>query len=89
MGVLQSDNDGWHRGRAFEYIWHIIFGEPATIGAVDECVLYKCGEGYYDVAQAPASGEWERQAAANKSMVAAAAAEMVASGALAASGRKG
>lgn len=65
----------------------MIFGEPAVTGAVDECVLYKCAEGYYDVAQAPASGEWERQAAANNSMVADAAAEMLASGA--ASGGEG
>lgn len=88
-GALQIDDDGFHRGRAFEYIWHIIFGEPAVIGAVSECVLYKCTEGYYDLAQAPASGAWERQAAANKSLVTAAAADMMASGAVTASGREG
>jgi hypothetical protein len=32
----------FHEGRAFEYLWHVIFGEPPVIKAVPHCSLYIC-----------------------------------------------
>ena len=32
----------YHEGRAFEYLWHIIFGEPPVAKAVPHCSLYVC-----------------------------------------------
>ena len=65
-GRLQAEDDAFHRGRAFEYIWHIIFGEPAVTTAVHECALYSC-LGYHDLPRAPESGAFEVAAAAKKS----------------------
>jgi Protein of unknown function (DUF3431) len=32
----------YHEGRAFEYLWHLIFGEPPVAKAVPHCSLYVC-----------------------------------------------
>jgi hypothetical protein len=32
----------YHEGRAFEYLWHIIFLEPPVAKAVPHCSLYVC-----------------------------------------------
>lgn len=39
-----GEMENFYRGRAYEYMWHIVFGEPAVTGAVELCTLYDCGQ---------------------------------------------
>ena len=35
----------YRAGRHMEYMWHMIFGEPAMLEAVPECELLFCDDG--------------------------------------------
>ena len=56
--LTQGKGDDFHRGRAFEYVWHLIFGEPAETGSVHDCALYNC-DGYRQLHRVAESGECE------------------------------
>lgn len=40
--IVDTELGRYRSGRVFEYMWHIIFGEPHMIDAVSECQLLHC-----------------------------------------------
>lgn len=42
--VIESELGRYRSGRIFEYMWHVIFGEPHVIEAVPECKLLYCDD---------------------------------------------
>eukprot|EP00208_Stichococcus_sp_RCC1054_P007351 CAMPEP_0206146888 /NCGR_PEP_ID=MMETSP1473-20131121/31713_1 /ASSEMBLY_ACC=CAM_ASM_001109 /TAXON_ID=1461547 /ORGANISM="Stichococcus sp, Strain RCC1054" /LENGTH=351 /DNA_ID=CAMNT_0053543609 /DNA_START=378 /DNA_END=1433 /DNA_ORIENTATION=- len=63
--IEDVQEDAYHRGRAFEYVWHMVFGEPAVIKPVHECALYMC-DGYRKLPRVPETGAFEIAFKANK-----------------------
>ena len=42
--ILETEINSYRCGRVFEYVWHMLFGEPAQISPVPECTLLDCDE---------------------------------------------
>ena len=40
--IVETELGRYRSGRVFEYMWHVIFGEPHVIEAVPECSLLFC-----------------------------------------------
>ena len=40
--IIDTELGRYRSGRVFEYMWHVIFGEPNIIDAVPECQLLYC-----------------------------------------------
>ena len=42
--IIETELGRYRSGRVFEYMWHVIFGEPEVVQAVPECVLLYCAD---------------------------------------------
>ena len=42
--ILTTEVDSYRSGRVFEYMWPVMFGEPAVTAPVPECDLLHCYE---------------------------------------------
>ena len=51
--ILDTELDRYRAGRVFEYMWPLIFGEPAITAPVEECDLLRCTAEEEALAAAP------------------------------------
>ena len=40
--IVDTELDRYRSGRVFEYMWAIMFGEPAVTEPIEECDLLHC-----------------------------------------------
>jgi hypothetical protein len=40
--IVETEFDRYRSGRIFEYIWPVMFGEPAVTEPIEECDLLHC-----------------------------------------------
>ena len=60
--ILETELDRYRSGRVFEYMWPLIFGEPAVTEPLEECDLLHCTNAQSALAAAaPASGRAVKQ----------------------------
>lgn len=52
--IVETEVEGYRCGRVLEYVWHMIFGEPAVLSPVLECKLLYCADS--DAARLPNFG---------------------------------
>ena len=51
--IRDTELDRYRSGRVFEYMWPIMFGEPAVTEPIEECDLLHCSEEDRAAASAP------------------------------------
>ena len=51
--IRDTELDRYRSGRVFEYMWAIMFGEPAVTEPIEECDLLRCTEEDRAAAAAP------------------------------------
>lgn len=51
--IVETELDRYRSGRIFEYMWPVMFGEPALMEPIEECDLLYCTDEERKLAAAP------------------------------------